>query len=99
MSSPETYLCPLCDRNVSVGRNRPCSPRKRKKKKPKEPRKSWEQNEASDGIDLPDDSFDDDEFIAREFGTAKPHQKIGIAAYWWITALILAIVWLLFHLF
>ena len=43
--------------------------------------------DAHDALDLPDDDFDYDEFVRREFGSsAKP---VGIKTIWWITAIIL----------
>ena len=40
-----------------------------------------------DGLDLPDDQFDYDQFVRREFGSGlKPE---GIKPIWWITAIIL----------
>jgi hypothetical protein len=40
-----------------------------------------------DALDLPDDDFDYDEFVRREFSPgAKPH---GTKIIWWITAIIL----------
>lgn len=47
-------------------------------------------------MDYPDDSFDYDDFIAKEFGEGQPHKQIGIAFYWWLTALILFLVCLFF---
>ncbi len=37
---------------------------------------------------LPDSNFHYDEFIAKELST-KPHRKIGIKLYWWLTAIVL----------
>lgn len=82
------YLCPTCDEEVAVGKNCPrCA--KRNPPAPRE-RKSWEQEETADGLDLPDEDFDYDDFIAREFGGA-PHKKTGIAWYWYAVALLLLI--------
>jgi hypothetical protein len=40
-----------------------------------------------DALDLPDDDFDYDEFVQREFGArAKP---AGTKTIWWITAIVL----------
>lgn len=53
----------------------------------------------ADGLDLPGqgDGFNYDEFIEKEFGSAKP--KIGIHPIWWITGvlLLLAFVFLSFR--
>ncbi|MFM2170579.1 MAG: hypothetical protein RI957_808 [Verrucomicrobiota bacterium] len=89
------YQCPSCDQDVEVGRNCPrCArpPRKRAREK-----KSWEQDRSADGLDLPDDDFDYDDFIAREWGST-PQQKIGIAWYWYLVALLLLIA-MLFGIF
>lgn len=80
---PETlsYLCPFCDRVVRVGEACPgCA----KKQKPvgRKTRKSWQQDRQYDGLDVPDDEFDYNDFIAREFGKL-PHEKTGVKWYWW----------------
>ncbi len=41
-------------------------------------------------MNLPDDDFDYDEFIAREFGKA-PHRTLGIKWYWWVLAVALLV--------
>ena len=47
----------------------------------------WREDAASqDGLDLPGDDFDYDDFVQREFGSRiKP---AGIKTIWWITAII-----------
>ena len=101
----ETYMCPSCDSSVRVGGICPkCGPPKRKSRKKvrtikvsrREP-KSWEQDESMDGLDLPGEGFDYDEFVAREFGT-KPHRRIGIKWYWWLTGAVVLVVfaWMAF---
>ena len=83
MSEALSYRCPYCDREVRVGQ--PC-PGCAKKSQParRAPRnKSWEQDAAADGLDLPDDDFVYDEFVAREFGRA-PHRQVGVKWYWWL---------------
>jgi hypothetical protein len=87
------YLCPGCDKEVRVGSRRcpHCNPpakcRKRPKATAKRARKSWEQDPAYDGLDLPEDDFDHEDFVAREFGRA-PHRRTGIKWYWWVTAVV-----------
>ncbi|HVF73079.1 MAG TPA: hypothetical protein VM940_15865 [Chthoniobacterales bacterium] len=50
--------------------------------------------DATDGLDLPDDDFNYDEFVEREFSTsAKP---TGLKAVWWITAIVLAVIFALY---
>ncbi len=105
MKDADYYLCPECNAEVSVGSQgcQACGPRKiakkmklKKRKKIARERKSWEQGSSYDGLDLPDDDFDYEDYVEREFGK-KPHRKIGIAWYWWLTALILFL-WMLFSL-
>ena len=56
----------------------------------KRERKSWEQDEAYDGIDLPDDEFDYDDFAAKELGEGKSKRTTKEKIFWW-AALILII--------
>lgn len=85
MAGALSYRCPFCDREVRVGK--PC-PGCAKKTKPAKPgKKPWEQDAAQDGLDLPDDDFDYDEFVAREFGKA-PHRSLGVKWYWWLLGVV-----------
>jgi hypothetical protein len=86
------YLCPICDREVPVGSQ--CSHCAKKSRRAPRETKSWEQEEHADGLDLPDEDFDYDDFVAREFGKA-PHRKTGIAWYWYLVAVLLLIAMLL----
>lgn len=87
---PDTYLCPGCGDEVPIGpRGCPKCTRPPKRRR-KAPRPSWKQDGHLDGLDLPNEDFDYDEFVAREFGI-KPHRRIGIAWYWWLTALVLLV--------
>jgi hypothetical protein len=86
MTAPLSYQCPFCDREVRVGQACPGCAAKQKPKpkpKPKPPRKSWEQDRTYDGTDLPDEDFDYEDFVAREFGRS-PHRRIGVKWYWWL---------------
>ena len=90
----ETYLCPGCDTEVPVG-SRGCprctaaaKQRKRRRTATSASKQGWQQDSESDGLDLPTEDFDYDSFIAREFGI-KPHKKIGIKWYWWVTGVVL----------
>ena len=82
------YICPGCGDEVRVG-SKGCP-----KCNHLDP---WEieENESYDGIDLPDDEFNYDEFIKREFGGGIP--KKGKALFWWIVAVIVlvAFVWII----
>lgn len=42
---------------------------------------------ASDGLDLPDDEFNYDEFVEKEFGSGRVTSSMK--PIWWITALVL----------
>ena len=46
------------------------------------------------GLDLPDESFDYDKFVDREFGRKKilPH---GIGWFWWGVAIVLVVLFVL----
>ena len=84
-------VCPVCGEDV--------------------PRKSWacpecgadersgwkDQANIYDGLDLPDDEFDYDDFVSREFGHTTP--KPAAQGIWWFAgiALLLALLWGLFH--
>lgn len=70
-----TYMCPFCDSEVRVGK--PCQGCAKKNRK----------DSSHDGLNLPDDDFDYDDFVAREFGKA-PHQVLGIKWYWWLLAVV-----------
>lgn len=82
-----TYRCPFCDREARVGKPCPGCAKKTKRPEKPAPRKPWEQDKARDGLDLPDEDFDYDEFVAREFGRA-PHRKLGVKWYWWLLGVI-----------
>jgi len=90
-----SYQCPFCDSEVRVGT--PClgcakSPRKHQKR-------PVQLDHSADGLDLPDESFDYDAFIAQEFGSA-PHRKLGVMWYWWLlgVAILVGMVASLFRL-
>ena len=55
----------------------------------------WKQDsEVYDGLDLPDEEFDYDEFTAREFG-ARSHPSRQMGNPWWWVAVVLLIVFVL----
>jgi hypothetical protein len=87
------WICPGCGAELRVGvKGCPsCSkPRRRQRRKASagKVRRSWEQDPADDGLDLPDADFDYEDFVAREFGRA-PHRRVPIQWYWWLTAVVL----------
>jgi hypothetical protein len=55
----------------------------------------WSEGAKTDGLGLPDDSFDYDEFVKREFEN-KENNSPGIHWFWWIVAVIVLLVFLFF---
>jgi len=50
----------------------------------------WREDADSyDGLDLPDEDFNYDEFVRREFGSS--FKPAGIKTIWWITAILIII--------
>lgn len=89
------YRCPTCGNEAVVGKPCPhCDKKKRPQRKTAPEKKPWEQEETADGLDLPDEDFDYDAFIGREFSKA-PHRKIGISWYWYVVAVLLLAWWIL----
>lgn len=89
MAEVLTYICPSCGREVRVGGKCPgCA----KKRKPAPVRKSrsWDQDSGHDGLDLPDEDFDYDEFVGREFG-GMPHKAICVKWYWWLLGMLMLV--------
>ena len=48
----------------------------------------WSEAATSGGLDLPDEEFEYDEFVKKEFRekTAKPH---GISRLWWVVGIVM----------
>jgi uncharacterized membrane protein YvbJ len=56
----------------------------------------WSDATETDGLDLPDENFDYDDFVKKEFGKGPvPH---GTKWYWWIVAVIVVVAFMLFCL-
>jgi hypothetical protein len=53
----------------------------------------WSDEARASGLDLPDDPFEYEEFVEREFGGKKVRPR-GIRWHWWVTALALAVLFL-----
>lgn len=49
----------------------------------------WSEDARTGGLDLPDESFDYEDFTRREFGAPSPKPR-GIRWFWWVAALVLA---------
>ena len=57
----------------------------------------WSEEARASGLDLPDENFDYDDFVKREFGEKSPVPRGG-AWYWWVVALALAVAFIVFWL-
>ena len=57
----------------------------------------WSEEAFASSLDLPEEKFDYDDFVEREFGK-KSHVPRGIHWLWWLTALLLLGVFLFFWL-
>ncbi|HLP76552.1 MAG TPA: zinc ribbon domain-containing protein [Candidatus Paceibacterota bacterium] len=47
----------------------------------------WSEEAHAGGLDLPDDNFDYDKFVEKEFGSKKPSPS-GLPWFWWLVAVI-----------
>lgn len=76
-------VCPVCDQEVPRGALAcpECGA---------DHNSGWRENaETYEGLDLPDEDFNYDEFVREEFGSSiKP---AGIKTIWWITAILIVI--------
>ncbi len=84
-------MCPGCGAEVRVGSAGcpKCTVTPRKKKRAVVEKKSWEQDEIHDGLNLPDDEFNYEEFLEEEFGGGK--KKRGKDFFWWCVAVVLLV--------
>ena len=57
----------------------------------------WSTDANVGGLDLPDDNFDYADYLKKEFGEKSPKPR-GISWLWWLVALGLVMVFLLFYL-
>jgi len=55
----------------------------------------WSERAEGQRLDLPDDEFDYDEFVQREFSQEKPKARPAIGWFWWTVALLLLLSFLL----
>jgi hypothetical protein len=49
----------------------------------------WSEDADAQRLDLPDDNFNYDEFVKKEFGPRKDVRPRGISWLWWVVALLL----------
>jgi hypothetical protein len=95
----DAWICPDCGAEVEVGVRDGCPCCRRVEERRKVRRRTKRKKRAlvslvrrepeHDGLSLPEEDFDYDEFVEREFGRRKAHEKIGISPVWWWTALVL----------
>ncbi len=57
----------------------------------------WSEAASTDGLDLPDENFDYDDFVKREFGEKSPVPR-GVHWFWWVVAVALLAIFLAFWL-
>ena len=62
----------------------------------------WSEETLYDGLDLPDDTFDYDEYIKKEFSHQSDLVPYGISPVWWLVAIVVLLAmlaWALPNLF
>ena len=79
-------ICPAC--GAEVPRNARACP-----ECGSDERTGWSEESRYGGLDLPDENFDYDEFVEREFAKPGPVPR-GFHWLWWLVALLLAIIFL-----
>jgi hypothetical protein len=57
----------------------------------------WSESAHADRLGLPDEHFDYNEFVKEEFGSGQARPR-GIHWFWWFTALVLIVLFLMFCL-
>ncbi len=85
--TPDT--CPLCGADIP-SRAKACP------ECGSDEKTGWSDAARSDGLGLPAEGFDYDEFVSREFG-GEPARPRGIHWLWWIVAILLLLAWLGFY--
>lgn len=80
--APET--CPNCGANVP--RNAKACP-----ECGSDEETGWSQEAETGGLDLPDENFDYDDFVKKEFDSSKNPVPRGIKWYWWIVAVLIVL--------
>jgi hypothetical protein len=81
LRSPET--CPNCGADVPAGAKAcpECGA---------DEHTGWSDEAYASSLHLPDDSFDYDEFVQREFDTRKKPIPHGVHWFWWVVAIVVA---------
>ena len=55
----------------------------------------WSESAHADNLGIPDENFDYDKFVKEEFGSGRAKPR-GIHWVWWLTALLLVVLFLFF---
>jgi len=55
----------------------------------------WSEEAKTDSLGLPDESFDYDEFVKREFGDEEARSPQKLYWFWWVVAVVLLVAFLL----
>jgi len=84
MTPPET--CPNC--GAEVPRNARACP-----ECGSDEQTGWSEETHVDGLDLPEEKFDYDDFVEREFGSKNPVPH-GIHWFWWVIAFLVLVAFL-----
>jgi hypothetical protein len=50
----------------------------------------WSEDATTQGLNLPDEDFDYEEFAKREFGEDENLKPVGISWFWWAVAVLVA---------
>jgi uncharacterized membrane protein YvbJ len=83
---PET--CPNC--GAQVPRNAKACPQCGS-----DEQTGWSEEAESGGLDLPEENFDYDDFVKKEFGGSKNPVPRGIKWYWWVAAVLILLAFVL----
>jgi len=83
-------ICPNC--GASVPRNSKACP-----ECGSDEETGWSEAAANSSVALPDEEFDYDDFVKKEFGSTSPVPR-GIRWYWWVVAVLVLVAFLLIFL-
>ncbi|MFN0125221.1 MAG: hypothetical protein ACKV19_00870 [Verrucomicrobiales bacterium] len=96
MIKADYFICPDCGAEVRVGSRGCARCASDRATKAWDQRKPWEQDDVYDGLDLPDDEFNYDEFVEKEFRGGR--RKTWREWFWWGVAVALlaalVVVWM-----
>ena len=88
MPNDDYFICPTCGEEVRVG-SKACPGCG------SDERTGWGENSGADGLDLPDEEFDYDEFCKKEFGSEKNIKPTSVSWFWWLVGVVLLLAFLL----